>query len=336
MISVLEDFISTIDAFNETRPDMDGVRAYNHQMVEILNQLNPVAGKALLDVGASPHGYTLEHALQLGVSRYVGIGLAVADEAVEVRHQNYTGRLIKMNAEDLAFEPDTFDLILSLSTFEHFFNGSQVLREMYRVLKPGGRVLINFQPVWTSSYGHHLHHIPDVAELIPAWAHLLWTEETMMRACTSRWPADASMSLRDTVQWIYKSDEINRVDIVTLRNMFYQSDFEIEWMTPLLDDETNDKSVIARYLSGLLPYSEEDLMTRGLSLFLTKKSIRELSHQLKQTEKRLTQVQKQIELEKIEKEEVIGRVEAMESSKFWKLRSQWFWLKKTLGLPSNE
>jgi chromosome segregation ATPase len=30
------------------------------------------------------------------------------------------------------------------------------------------------------------------------------------------------------------------------------------------------------------------------------------------------------------------RVEAMESSKFWKLRSYWFSFKKTLGLPSNE
>jgi len=53
--------------------------------------------------------------------------------------------------------------------------------------------------------------------------------------------------------------------------MFSSSDFVVEWMTPLLDDETKDKPTIAHYLSRLLPYSEEDLMTRGLSLFLTKK-----------------------------------------------------------------
>ncbi len=272
MITVLKDYISTIDAFNRTRPDMDAVRAYNHQMVDILNQLHPVADKALLDVGASPHGYTLEHALQLGVSSYVGIGLGVSEE-VEIRHQNNTGVLINMNADNLAFEADTFDLILSLSTFEHFFNGPKVLQEMYRVLKPEGSVLINFQPVWTSSYGHHLHHIPAVAELIPPWAHLLWTEEAMQSVCTSRWPKDASMSLKDATEWIYHSDEINRVDIATLRSMFSSSDFVVEWMTPLLDDETKDKPAIAHYLSRLLPYSEEDLMTRGLSLFLTKKQV---------------------------------------------------------------
>jgi SAM-dependent methyltransferase len=272
MIALLKDYISTIDAFNSTRPDMDAVRAYNHSMVESLNKLHPIADKALLDVGASPHGYTLEHSLKMGVSSYVGIGLGVAEE-IEVNHRNNTGRLMKMNADDMAFESGTFDLILSLSTFEHFFNCPQVLREMYRVLKPGGIVLINFQPIWTSSCGHHLHHIPVMDEVIPPWAHLLWSEESMLEVCTNRWPADASMSLKEVIEWIYHSDEINRVDIVSLRNMFYQSDFVIKWITPLRDDETNNKPAIAQYLSRLLPYSEEDLMTRGLSLLLTKKQV---------------------------------------------------------------
>ena len=270
MSIALEDYIPTINAFNKTRPDMDAVRTYNHQMLDILNQLRPIARKALLDVGASPHGYTLEHALQRGVSSYTGVGLGVP-EVIEVHHRNHVGRLMKMNAEDLAFERDAFDLILSLSTFEHFFNGARALEEMYRVLKPGGSVLINFQPVWTCSYGHHLHHLPSVAAQIPPWAHLLWTEDTMRLAYLHRWPADVHMSLDEAIQWIYRSNEINRVDIVTLCNMFDNSNFQIEWMTPLMDDNTNDKAVIARYLSRLLPYSEEDLMTRGLSLLLNKK-----------------------------------------------------------------
>jgi SAM-dependent methyltransferase len=239
-------------------------------MVDILSQLRPIAGKALLDVGASPHGYTLEHALQLGVKNYAGIGLGVPEEA-EVHYHNVVGRLINMNAEELAFEDDTFDLILSLSTFEHFFNGVRVLAEMYRVLKPGGSALISFQPVWSCSYGHHLHHLPAVAAQIPPWAHLIWSDNTMRHAYLNRWPADIPLSLEEAIQWIYCSAEINRVDIITLRNMFRQSAFEIEWMTPLMDDNTNDKPAIARYLSSLLPYSEEDLMTLGLSLLLNKK-----------------------------------------------------------------
>ncbi len=265
----LEDYISTIQAFNETRPDLDGVRTYNHEMIDVLAQLRPIAGKQLLDVGASPHGYALEWAMQKRVSTYIGIGLGVC-EPLEVQHHGHVGKLINMNAEAMEFEPATFDLILSISTFEHFSNGAQVLREMYRVLKRGGSALFSFQPVWTCSRGHHLHHIPAVAKLIPPWGHLLWDAEAMYRACQGHWPADAPMSLEKVIEWIYKGDEINRMDIVTLQDMFYRSEFQIEWITPLLDDESNDKPLIANYLSKILPHSARDLMTLGFSLLLNK------------------------------------------------------------------
>jgi len=268
--STLDQYIETINAFNRTRPDMVDVRAYNHQMLDIFNGLRPLAGKRLLDVGASPHGYALEHALPIGVSEYVGIGLGISIHQ-RVRFGDRLGQLLGMNAEALKFESNTFDLITSLSTFEHFFNGAQALREMHRVLKPGGSALISFQPIWTASNGHHLHHVPEVARLIPPWAHLLWSEDDMRRAYAGRWPAEAPMSLEAVIEWIYRSKEMNRVDILTLRNMFYASEFEIEWLTPLPDDDKADKRGIAKYLSQILPYSADDLLTKGFSLLLNKK-----------------------------------------------------------------
>jgi ubiquinone/menaquinone biosynthesis C-methylase UbiE len=238
-------------------------------MIEALARSRPLAGKVLLDIGASPHGFALEWALKKGVSAYIGIGLGIC-ETIEVRREGSVGRLISMDAEDLVFEPQTFDLIISLSTFEHFFDGAKVLKEMYRVLKVGGSVLIHFQPVWNASYGHHLHHIPSVAELIPHWAHLLWNEETMYQAYRGKWPVDMPMSLEETIEWIYRSNEINRIDVVRLRDMFYASDFEVEWMTPLVDDSSANKRIIAGYLSKILPYSADDLMTLGFSILMNK------------------------------------------------------------------
>lgn len=264
------EYVTTIREYNKTRPDMVAVGEYNNQMINVLNKLSPIKNKHLLDIGASPHGYALESTLHLQVASYTGVGLGIGD-AIEVQDQDRVGKLMHMNAENLEFEAETFDLIITLSTFEHFFNGCKVLQEMHRVLKPGGSVLINFQPVWTASYGHHLHHIPSVAKLIPPWAHLLWNEETMRCAYGNKWPAEAAKSLEEAIEWVYRSDEINRIDVVTLRNMFYASDFEIEWITPLLDDKSNDKPIIADYLSKVLPYSAEDLMTVGFSLFLNKK-----------------------------------------------------------------
>ena len=265
-----ENYVATIEQFNKMRPDMVAVGEYNHQMIDTLNDLHPLKGRHLLDIGASPHGYALEWALRRGVASYTGIGLGIG-ETIEVQHQNRTGKLIQMNAENLTFDPETFDLIITLSTFEHFFNGDVVLQEMYRVLKPGGSVLVNFQPVWTSSHGHHLHHIPAVAKLIPPWAHLLWNEETMRHIYKDSWPANSHMSLEDAIEWIYNSNEINRVDVVTLRKIFSNSKFEIKWITPLLDNNADNKPIIADYLSKILPYTAEDLMTLGFSLLLDKK-----------------------------------------------------------------
>jgi SAM-dependent methyltransferase len=265
-----EDYKKSIAEFNRSRPDMIAVGNYNYEMIDIFNELKSLKHKHLLDIGASPHGYALERSLFHEVSAYTGIGLA-PQGTTEVRQANRVGKLIGMNAENLAFDNDSFDLIITLSTFEHFFNIDRVLTEMYRVLKPGGSVLINFQPVWTCSYGHHLHHLPDVARLIPPWAHLLFQADEMRRLLQTEWPVQSPMSLDETIDWIYHSDEINRIDIKTIRDSFYNCSFEIEWMTPLTDSEADSKSIIAEYLSKLLPYSSEDLMTIGYSLMLNKK-----------------------------------------------------------------
>jgi hypothetical protein len=93
----------------------------------------------------------------------------------------------------------------------------------------------------------------------------------MRDALKDRWPADAPISLDEAIAWIYESQESNRVDVVTLRHMFERTPFNIEWMTPLLEDHEGAKPQVAVDLSTLLPYTAEDLLTRGLSIMMRKK-----------------------------------------------------------------
>jgi SAM-dependent methyltransferase len=263
----LDDYVQAVDAFAGARADLVAIREYNHAMIDALDTCVALAGQTLLDVGASPHGFALERALAKGTATYVGVGLGVWEPA-EVRHQGAIGRLVAAYGEALPVEAGSVDLVMSLSTFEHFHDGTSVLREMHRVLRPGGRLFVNFQPVWTSSAGHHLHHIGSVARVIPPWAHLLWTPVSMRQALEGRWPAEAPISLDEAVAWIYESQEINRADIVSLRQMFEAAPFTIEWMVALPDDEDGDKPRIAAYLATLLPYSAEQLQTRGFSILM--------------------------------------------------------------------
>src|SRR5439155_4622857 len=139
-----------------------------------------------------------------------------------------------------------------LSTFEHFINGAKALEEMHRVLRPGGAVLVSFEPVWTSARGHHLHHIPEVCRLIPAWAHLRWSSEEMRASLHDTWPAAAPMTLEQVIEWIYESSEINRVPAAALREMFHRSPFRIEWVTPLPDELSGAGLALAEELSRTL------------------------------------------------------------------------------------
>ena len=109
------DYVTTIRKFNHTRPDMVAVGEYNNQMINVLNKLCPIKNKHLLDIGASPHGYAMESTLRLQVASYAGIGLGIGD-TIEVQDHERVGKLMHMNAENLEFEPEVFDLIITLST----------------------------------------------------------------------------------------------------------------------------------------------------------------------------------------------------------------------------
>lgn len=51
-------------------------------------------------------------------------------------------KLMVGNAEALEFEPDTFDRVVSTSALHHFPDIALVFKEMYRVLRPGGKTLV--------------------------------------------------------------------------------------------------------------------------------------------------------------------------------------------------
>ena len=253
------------------------IRNYNHTMINALDNVCPIADKVMLDLGASVHGYALEAALIKGVRRYEGIDLGIKrhwkSPSVEfVGDTGNIGRLTQMIASRLEFTEDTFDCILAISTFEHFLNPEDALMEMYRVLHTGGVALVMFEPVWTSSYGHHLHHLGAISKLVPDWGHLYLTEAQMRTVLAKQpWPDDSPLSVEQAVRWIYHDGEINRFDIRKLKDVFRHSPFDIVWMCDLPDEDTDQKRTIAESLTRRVPFSTDELMTKGLSLLLRKR-----------------------------------------------------------------
>ncbi len=273
----LETLRQTSQAEADAKPHLADLRNFNHFLVGELNKCYALPGRALLDLGASIHGYALEAALDHGVSLYEGIDLDV------VRHwgaspvefagaDGRTGRLRQMNAEHLDFPDAAFDCLMSISTFEHFHHPDVVLAEMFRVLRPGGVALVTTEPIWTGSYGHHLHHFGAVSDLIPPWGHLFLSRDQMAAVLDRQpWPADAPVTRADALRWIYDGGDINRHGINRLKAFFADSPFETDWLVPLIDPVPPERAAVADYLSKVLPYRAEDLLTRGLSLLLRKR-----------------------------------------------------------------
>jgi SAM-dependent methyltransferase len=257
-----------IDRFNAGQSNhalLDAIRHYNHSIIDTLDRIQSLAGSSLLDVGASPHGYALERALDRGARHYVGIGLDV-EAAVRVEGPVGLGELCRGDAEGLAFDDMSFDMIVSMSTFEHILRVDRALSEMHRVVRPGGRVLLSFEPLWTCSYGHHLHHFGEVSALVPDWAHLMWTPQQMRAALTPRWPTDAPVTLDAAVSWVYEGDGLNRIGIRDMLRALRGSALHVEWIQPLVDQPRDPRQLDqAAAVTGL---TRDELMTKGFSALL--------------------------------------------------------------------
>ena len=78
------------------------------------------------------------------------------------RHQHPVLRMLRMDAADLKFENECFDVVLSYDGFEHFDEPELVLQEAIRVVKQGGYIYLFFGPLFMSPMGLHIYNTISV------------------------------------------------------------------------------------------------------------------------------------------------------------------------------
>jgi ubiquinone/menaquinone biosynthesis C-methylase UbiE len=94
-------------------------------------------GSRVLDAGCGIGHITNEYC-----DRYEVYGLDEQPAAIDYCWQHCRGTYVQGDLCEIPFSNDFFDLILFLDAIEHLTNPIRALRELARILKPGGAVLI--------------------------------------------------------------------------------------------------------------------------------------------------------------------------------------------------
>lgn len=113
---------------------------------DFLGWLEVAPTSSILEVASGSGGPALFLARTLG-ARVVGIdvneqGIATANEMARAQHLDLLARFQLVDAsEGLPFGTNVFDSVICIDSVNHLRDRRLVLREWYRVLKPGGRIL---------------------------------------------------------------------------------------------------------------------------------------------------------------------------------------------------
>ncbi len=109
---------------------------------ETLRRLENLRHNRVLDVGCGTGALLKELAKDVPAENLVGIDLCPEMLAVARSKLDSSVELYESPVEDIPFPDSHFDLVVSANAFHYFRSPGEALGEMFRVLQPGGYLVI--------------------------------------------------------------------------------------------------------------------------------------------------------------------------------------------------
>lgn len=144
---------------------------YNQQLMDVIVRSlhDELPGKKILEVGCGKAKESLELARRgaevTGVD-YSTNAISLLEKVIAQTSSTMTA--IQCDGGSLPFEDGTFDLVFSQGVIEHFEDPLPLLREQYRVLRPGGVIVVEV-PNKYNVYTIYKHVLMAIGKWPPGW-----------------------------------------------------------------------------------------------------------------------------------------------------------------------
>jgi ubiquinone/menaquinone biosynthesis C-methylase UbiE len=170
--SEMKKALQQVDAFDTYRANET-----NRILKEMDRYCIPITGQTIMDFGCNDGAISAEY-LCRGAKRVIGVDI---DERSLQRARELHGderlTFVQSTVSTIPLEDRSVDSIISYDVFEHVSQPGAILKELYRILTPGGKALIG-----TWSWGHPF--APHLWSTMPVpWAHVFFSEKTILRVC---------------------------------------------------------------------------------------------------------------------------------------------------------
>jgi SAM-dependent methyltransferase len=124
-------------------------RGRRRVIAEVLDRLGLPGDVRILDAGCGS-GRNMVDLARFGPVT----GLELADASVAKARERGVGEVVQGTLDALPFDPDSFDLAVSLDVIEHLEDDHRALAELRRVVRPGGKLLVTV-PAYPRLWSQH-------------------------------------------------------------------------------------------------------------------------------------------------------------------------------------
>jgi ubiquinone/menaquinone biosynthesis C-methylase UbiE len=142
------------------------VSAVDQAVRELEGSGVPTSGRDLLDIGCGDGIISLGLLRRGGFGTVTGMDIVATDTVFldeEARRHGVVPvgdgdalRFVTSAPDTAPFPDESFDLATAWSVFEHVTEPRPLLRDVRRVLRPGGVLFLQVWPLWFSEHGSHL------------------------------------------------------------------------------------------------------------------------------------------------------------------------------------